>query len=312
MILFLLARKDNEGEGETQVEEQAVDEDDMVELFKLQFHKINEVLDTLPLKFRTIDESVEENFVKWQEKADIKLKQLEGHLNELTVDIEDLKEKNNTDKKFMKSQVELVQKGFEDFKTTYEAKTQIITSLAGATSWIIEATWIKAFLEDSRTEQRENEIVRRSQLKNFTIENSLPSLNGDPTWVTMNTSKVDLSDIKSIHKRNKSVIEDLNKSYQEIYVYRDVPQEIVESVYYRLINYSTEIYNKNIEFKKLGFDLEAVFNRCLKMKKDASSISIKKNKRTSLPPEFKVDDSDYSELNYKGEVNNQIRSDQGI
>ena len=194
----------------------------------------------------------------------------------------------------------MYKKQFENFKLNYEAKINLVNSVAGATACLVEATWIKAFLEDSRTEQKENEIVRMSQLKNFTIENSLPSLNRDPTCTTIN-----------IQKRNKSVMDDPNRSYQEIYVYRDVSQDIAESVYYRLINYSTEIYNKNIEFKKLGFDLEAVFNRCLKMKRDISAISLKKNKKSILPPEFKIDDSDYSDFDYKGDVNSQIKVEQG-
>ena len=82
----------------------------MVEIFKQQISKIHDTLDELPLKFRRIEEQVDDNIAKTQEKAEIKLQQIEGHLNELTFDFEEQKDKGKKDKKYMNDQVEVVQK----------------------------------------------------------------------------------------------------------------------------------------------------------------------------------------------------------
>ena len=58
----------------------------------------------------------------------------------------------------------------------------------------------------------------------------------------------------------------MNDSYQEVYVYRDVTREVVEEVYFKLINTATNIFNRNIDFKKMGYDLGEVFKRTLKGK----------------------------------------------
>ena len=66
----------------------------------------------------------------------------------------------------------------------------------------------------------------------------------------------------------------MNDSYQEVYVYRDVTREVVEEVYFKLINTATNIFNRNIDFKKMGYDLGEVFKRTLKGK---SSICLSKS-----------------------------------
>lgn len=158
-------------------------------------------------------------------------------------------------------------------------------------------------MEESANEEYENELIRKSQLKNFAIENSFPSLNRNFTKASIaaSISNNALSERQNLKKRTKSQIETSNDSYQEVYVYRDVTRDVAEGVYYNLINSATDIYNKNIDFKKLGFDLAEVFKRSLKKKRDFSvGNTLKQKNRT--PIEFSIGDTEYSDINLSNDV----------
>jgi hypothetical protein len=130
----------------------------------------------------------------------------------------------------------------------------------------LEAICIKAFLEDVVSEERETEVIRRSQV-NITIENSAPSLIRDMTSLTIPGFKN--HKVKERQKlQAQDSIDTRNTGYQDIYVYRDVTLEAAESAYYKLINNAANIFNKNVSFKKMGYELQAVFNRALSKKQE--------------------------------------------
>lgn len=117
-----------------------MDEDDLVEVFKTQIAKINETLEDLPVKLRRMNEVVQENFDKCQDTTDQKWKLLETHLTEVAQDLDGYRAKFNKDKKTMRDQVDSVKNEFFMLKDDYTAKSEVIKSLAGATSCIIEAS----------------------------------------------------------------------------------------------------------------------------------------------------------------------------
>ena len=168
------------------------------------------------------------------------------------------------------------------FKEDYLVKSNMLKSLSGTTACILEASCIKAFLEDAAKEDREVEKTKRSLLKNFTIENSFPSLKRDPTAFTVPTLNNDILD------KNKQ-----NDSFQEVYLYRNITRDIAENVFYKLLNNATQLFNANIEFKKIGFELSAVFDRAMSNKK--SSLNPSPRETSIMRSEMNTDHSEYND-----------------
>jgi hypothetical protein len=206
------------------------------------------------------------------------VKLVEEHVSHLNNELDNHKEKLIHDKDTMGEQVDSNTRLFEALRDDYFAKTEIIKSISGTTAWLLEAICIKAFLEDVVSEERETEVIRRSQV-NITIENSAPSLIRDMTSLTIPGFKN--HKVKERQKlQAQDSIDTRNTGYQDIYVYRDVTLEAAESAYYKLINNAANIFNKNVSFKKMGYELQAVFNRALSKKQEPENKA--KSQRRNL------------------------------
>jgi hypothetical protein len=94
--------------------------------------------------------------------------------------------------------------------------------------------------------------------------------------------------------KQQSSVDIHNQDFKEIYVYRDVNKEVAENVFYKLINTSTNIFNKHTEFKLMGYGLDAVFERSLAKNKPKK---VMKKNLSLLPTELKTEESEYSETN---------------
>lgn len=277
--------KQTEDEEGPKVGTEGADAEDMVEIFKQQIAEIHQTLGNFPAKFRRIDESIKENLVQSELIASNRVKILEEHVNENSSDLEQFISKFTREKNEMITMVDMNNKMLEVFKQDYITKSGILKSLSGAVACLLESTCVKAFLEDATNEEKEQEIHRKGLLKNFTIENSLPSLARDLTVTTVPTLNNDLA-----YKNSKKFGEDPGP-FQEIYVYRDVTKDVAENIYFKLINNATQIFNKNAEFRKMGYGLQEVFERTLTKKKETNV-----NKQTVLASETRTEQTDYSDV----------------
>ena len=211
-------------------------------------------------------------------------------------DIDEHKVKLDRDEKKLKDHVNSFKSEFKEFKAEFDTRFNLVKSLSGVTAHLLESVCIKAFLEEAANEEYENEVIRRSQLKNFAIENSLPSLNRNFAKSSLTVSNKAMTERLNPTKRSKSQLKTgNNESYQEIYVYREVTKDIVENVYYRLINNATAIFNQNIDFKKMGYGLGEVFDRAMKRRKDKALSIFDKSKPQNLPHEVDLENMSYAD-----------------
>jgi len=300
--------KNNDNDGEGNDPDPEPDQEDMVDIFKKQIAEINRSLDMLPTKFRKIDETLEQNLIQSQKAAEDKVRQVEEYAHQINNELDNHSEKLSNDKKLMSDKVELNQKMIEVFKEDYVTKSNVIKSLSGVTACLLEATCIKAFLDDALLEEHETAVVKKSQLSNFAIKNSFPSLIRDPTQKTVPSQNKDLNDSLMGLKRHYQSIDLHQSPYQEVYVYRDVSKEVAESTYYKLITASTKIFNKNKEFMKMGYDLKSVFERTLPKKK-AKGGKDSLNRKETLQFDIKTEDSEYSEVESKQMYSSKHKKD---
>lgn len=235
ILMFYSSSEPDNNKGkdrEDQQDEVVADEEDMVDIFKRQIKEMQTYIEELPIKFRQIDESLRNNLVEWEITVDKRAKVLEEHVTHLNNKLDHHKKRLINDKDVMREQVDSNTKLFEALKDDYSNKSGVIKSLSGTTAWLLEAICIKAFLEDAASEERESEIISKSQFKNFAIENSFPSLNRDATSLTISLSKS--GKIKNNHRlKAHGSLDTRHTRYQEIYVYRDVNQETAENAYYK-------------------------------------------------------------------------------
>lgn len=230
------------------------------------------------------------------DESDRYIKMLEAKVTNAYEDIDEHKVKLDRDEKKLKDHVNSFKSEFKEFKAEFDTRFNLVKSLSGVTAHLLESVCIKAFLEEAANEEYENEVIRRSQLKNFAIENSLPSLNRNFAKSSLTVSNKAMTERLNPTKRSKSQLKTgNNESYQEIYVYREVTKDIVENVYYRLINNATAIFNQNIDFKKMGYGLGEVFDRAMKRRKDKALSIFDKSKPQNLPHEVDLENMSYAD-----------------
>ncbi|CAI2386923.1 unnamed protein product [Moneuplotes crassus] len=257
------------------------EEKDIVEVFKEQIQALQEQLDEIPQKLRNLGDQLDDGIKNSNIMTEKRLTILDHQVNDVSEELEKHKEVLFNDKKEMIKRVKENTKLMKVFQEDYIPKSEMIRSLSGTTACILEALCIKA-CRDSAKEELELEI-EKIKTENLLIENSFPLLKRDPTALTIPTLSTD----------SKS------KGFQDIYLYRDIPIHISQdrndekdiiNVYYKLLSTASSIYSKNINFKKAGYELQAVFSRALNKKifqpkrvKQVSKSELKsQNSHTSL------------------------------
>lgn len=112
-------KEEDESDGDANNQDEVVDEEDMVQIFKNQIAKIQQTLEELPYRLRKIEDTVDSKIQYKYDETERHVKVLEAKLTNLYDDLEEHRTKLQRDKRGMKEHVNKFKVEFEAYKQEF-------------------------------------------------------------------------------------------------------------------------------------------------------------------------------------------------